>query len=61
MAFDFFLQILQVIGSFVFSVTRAFGVGIGICKRRCKAGLEGDPKIVIISSCVHIQTDQVSV
>ena len=57
--FDFCLQILEVIGSFVFSVIGAFVVGIGSRDRCWKDGSEGYLMIVIISTCTHIQTDQI--
>jgi len=57
----FCLQILEDIGSFVFNVTGASGVGFGNCKKSWKAGLEGYLKTVIRSACMHIQTNQFSV
>ena len=61
MVFDFCLQILEVIGNFVFSVTRASEVGIGNRDRRWKTGSERLLLAMIRSAYVHIQSDQISV
>jgi len=59
--FDICLHILEVIGNFVFSVTGASGVGIGNCDRHSKVGSKGYLLTVIISTCMHTRTDQISV
>lgn len=57
----FCLQILEVIGGFVFSVMGASGVGFRNCKRHWKAGSEGYLMKVIKSAFAHIQFDIFSV
>lgn len=59
--FDIYLQILEVISSFVFSVTGTSRVRIGNHDRHWKAGSEDYLLIVIKSACVHIQSSIFSV